>query len=141
MLNGYIGMADISAEYFGELRVIAMLFGVAAVACALAVWLRRRWATILPFALLAGTAVYGLWRMRQRLYEYGHELDPLAPMHMQPFTPPMWGENQLAQFATYSYFSWGAILAATAAVLVTLALWLDMRAPRGARARADGGLK
>jgi hypothetical protein len=128
MLNGYIGMADISTEYFAELRVIALLFGIAAVTCALAVWVRVRWATFVPFALLTGTAAFGLWRMRQRLYEYGHELDPLAPMHIQPFTPPMLGENQIAQFATYSYFAWGTILATTAAVLVTFAVWLDVRA-------------
>lgn len=130
MLNSYIGMAEISREYFGELRTIAALFGLAAALSAAAALLRRWWVSLLPLALLAGTAVYGLLRMRTRLYQYGHELDPRAPIEIAPFTPPMFGENQIAQFATYSYFSWGTLLPLLAALLVATALWLDLRARR-----------
>jgi hypothetical protein len=133
MLNGYIGMAQISPEFFGELRVIAGLFVAAAVACGIALAVRRWWTSLLPLALLGATAVYGLVRMRTRLFEYGHNLDPRAPIEIAPFTPPMFGENMLAQFATYAYFSWGTMAAALAAVLVLLTLVLDVRARRAAR--------
>jgi hypothetical protein len=41
----------------------------------------------------------------------------------------MFGENQIAQFGTYSYFSWGTFLPILAAVLVCAAVWLDLRKP------------
>lgn len=137
MLNGFIGMPDISFEYFGELRAIAALFGVTAVTCLVAALVRRRWITLAPLALMAGMAAFGLWRMRVRLYQYGHQLDPLAPMEVEPFTPPMLGENQIAQFATYSYFSWGTILAVVAGILVAATLIMDLRAHRNAPAAEE----
>ena len=54
----------------------------------------------------------GLGLMRYRLWQFGHQLDPLAAITIDPFTPPMVGLNQIAQFATYSYFSWGVFLPA-----------------------------
>jgi hypothetical protein len=126
-LNRYIGMAQISPEYFGELRVIVGMFAAAAGLCAVAAAFRRKWIATVPLVLMAGTAAYGLWRMRIRLYEYGHQLDPMAPIEIAPFTPPMLGQNQIAQFGTYSYFSWGTFLPMIAAALVCVALWLDVR--------------
>ena len=126
-LNRYIGMAQISPESFGELRVIVGMFAATAVLCAGAAVVRRKWIAAAPLALMAGAALFGFLRMRARLYQYGHDLDPTAPIEIAPFTPPMLGDNQIAQFGTYSYFSWGTILPIIAAVLLTAALWLDVR--------------
>jgi hypothetical protein len=127
MLNGYIGMADISREYFVELSLIPILFGSIAALLVVAAFIDRIWATLLPLVALGATATYGLWSMSRRLYEYGHVLDPMAPMDVAPFTPPMIGENQIAQFGTYAWFGWGTVLPAGAAGLLVLALWLDWR--------------
>lgn len=127
MLNGYIGMSDISREYFVELSLIPILFGAIAGLLLLAAFIDRVWATLLPLVVLTGTAAYGLWSMSRRLYEYGHDLDPTAPMDVAPFTPPMIGENQIAQFGTYAWFGWGTVLPAAAAGLLAFALWLDLR--------------
>lgn len=128
VLNHYIGMAEITNDYFVELQVLPLLFGVTAAACLLAAALRRAWATAVPLALMAGTAVYGLWSMTHRLHQFGHDLDPMAPIDIEPFTPPMFGEHTLAQFATYSYFTWGTFFPALAGALVAAALWLQLRA-------------
>ena len=69
--------------------------------------------------------------MRYRLWQFGHQLDPLAAITIDPFTPPMVGLNQIAQFATYSYFSWGFFLPVVAGLLVTLVR------PRRPATRAD----
>jgi hypothetical protein len=132
-LNRYIGMAQISPAYFGELRVIVALFAGTAAFCLAAAATRRKWIPLAPLALMTTAAVYGFWRMRLRLYQYGHELDPMAPIDIAPFNPPMFGENQIAQFGTYSYFSWGTFLPILAGVLVCAALWLDLRSPPAAR--------
>ena len=126
MLNGYIGMADISREYFVELRILPLLFGGVILLAVLAAFVDHVWATALPFVALAATAAYGLWSMNRRLYDYGHDLDPMAPMDVAPFTPPMIGENQIAQFGTYAWFGPGAYLPAIAALLIVGALWLDL---------------
>lgn len=123
-LNHYIGMHPIADDFFAELRWLPWLFGGTAVLCAFAAVVRRFWAALLPLGAMMGTAAYGLVSMRQRLWQFGHELDPTAPMEIEPFTPPMLGQNQIAQFASYSYFSYGTLLPAIGAGMIVLALWM-----------------
>jgi hypothetical protein len=130
VLNHYIGMAEITDGFFVELKVLPVLLGLIALGCVAAAVVRRRWAIVVPLAVMVATAAYGFWSMRQRLYQFGHELDPAAPIDIAPFTPPMFGGHQLAQFATWSYFSWGTWLPVLAGALVAAALWLDVRAAR-----------
>lgn len=132
LLNHYIGMAQISDEYFVELKVIPILFGAIAAACVLAALVRRVWTMILALVLMTGAAGYGFWSMRMRLHEYGTNLDPQAAIKIEPFVPPMFGENVLAQFGTYSYFSWGTYLPMVAGLIVAVVLWLDVRERRAA---------
>lgn len=129
-LNHYIGMPRISNDFFHELRVLPLLFAAIAVGCLLALVIRRAWVKLVPLAVMAGVAAYGFWSMHQRLFQFGHQLDPRAAIHIAPFTPPMLGENQIAQFATYSYFSWGTFLPLIAGGLVIAALVLDLRQHR-----------
>lgn len=131
VLNHYIGMAEISDGYFVELRVLPLALGVIAAACLLAAWARRWWATALPLLLMGATAAYGFWSMRYRLHQFGHELDPRAPIDIEPFTPPMLGEHTLAQFATYAYFDWGTFLPVLAGALAAAALWMQVRGEEG----------
>ena len=132
-LNRYIGMTPIADGFFTELRFLPIAFAaVAAVALATA-FIRRRWVALVPLLMMAGLAAFGFWTMTRRLHQFGHDLDPTAPITIDPFTPPMVGLNQIAQFATYSYFSWGTFLPLTAGVLVALVLWADLR---GATSRA-----
>lgn len=138
-LNKFIGMHPITDDFFSELRWLPLLFGASAALCLIAAFARRFWVTLVPFAAMLGIAVYGFISMRQRLWQFGHELDPRAPMDLPPFTPPMLGENQIAQFASYSYFTWGTYLPVIAAMLVAAALWLQrpQRLRRAAVARTE----
>jgi hypothetical protein len=123
-LNRYIGMHPISDDFFAELRWLPLLFAGTAVLCLLAAVVRRFWAAFLPLVAISVTAVYGLVSMRRRLWQFGHELDPTAPIEIEAFTPPMLGQNQIAQFASYSYFSYGTLLPAIGAGMIVLALWM-----------------
>ncbi len=127
VLNHYIGMPHISNDFFPELKVLPAVFAATALICLLAAAVRRKWLTLLPLILLSATAAYGFWSMSRRLYQFGHDLDPTAAMTLAPFTPPIFGDYKIAQFFTYSYFSTGTTLAVVAGVLVTLALFLDMK--------------
>jgi copper chaperone NosL len=135
-LNHYIGMTRISDGFFTELRLLPLGFGLVAAACLLASFVRRVWADLLPLALMAVVGAYGLWSMTHRLYQFGHDLDPTAAIHIAPFTPPMIGQNQIAQFASYSYFSSGTFLPILAGGLVTLVLIADLGERRRPAQRA-----
>ena len=127
-LNHYIGMTPISDGFFVELQYLRpVLLGVVAALVLAAVARYIRWLTIVPLAVMAGLGVGGLGMMRYRLWQFGHQLDPQAPITIDPFTPPMIGLNQIAQFATYSYFSWGLFLPLAAAVLLALVVVADRR--------------
>jgi hypothetical protein len=130
VLNHYIGMAEITNDYFVELSILPLLFATIATACLAASVVRHPWATAMPLLMMGGTAGYGFWSMKRRLYQFGHELDPAAPIDIEPFTPRMLGEHTLAQFATYSYFDWGTFLPMLAGALAAAALWLQLRALR-----------
>jgi hypothetical protein len=135
MLNGYIGMAKISRDFFVELRALPYLLGSAALLTLAVAFVRHALLRAVPLLALMGIAVYGFRSMATRMYEYGHVLDPMAPIDIEPFTPPMFGENQIAQFGTYAYFSWGTFLPLLAGLLIAVVVWADVRE---ARAGAEG---
>jgi copper chaperone NosL len=126
-LNHYIGMIPISDAFFPELELLPLGFGAVAGACLLAAFARRRWTAAVPLGLMVVLAGFGFWTMQRRLYQFGHDLDPTAAIRIDPFTPPMLGNNQIAQFATYAYFDWGTILPIIGAVLVGAVLAADLR--------------
>lgn len=130
-LNHYIGMTPISDEFFVELRMLRpALVGLAAVLVLAAALRRARWVAAMPLVAMAGLGAGGLGVMRYRLWQFGHQLDPQAAITIDPFTPPMVGLNQIAQFASYSYFSWGFILPVVAGVIVALVVFADLREAR-----------
>ena len=129
LLNHYIGMAEISNDYFRELQVIPALFALIAIAAAGGALVRRAWAAGAPLLLMVGTAIYGFASMRRRLWQFGNDLDPMAPIDIEPFTPAMMGSHVIAQFASYSYFSWGTFLPMIAGALIAFAFWTDLRTP------------
>lgn len=130
-LNHYIGMTPISDDFFAELRYLQPAFIVVAATLVLAALAQRaRWLATVPLIETAVLGLVGLGAMQYRLWQFGHQLDPQAAITVAPFTPPMAGMNQIAQFATYSYFSWGFFLPVIAGALVVLVVLADRRAAR-----------
>jgi len=104
-LNHYIGMRPIREEDFPEFAVMPwVLGGLAALAVAAAVLNRRGlaliWAILLLLATVVGLADFYRWG-----YEYGHNLDPRAPIKVpgMSYQPPLIGSKQLLNFTAYSY--------------------------------------
>lgn len=140
ILNHYIGMKPISADFFVELKVLPAALLALALVCAIGAFVRRPWWSLLSLSAMAVLGGYGMWTMRRRLWEFGHDLSSAAPITIDPFTPPMLGGNQIAQFATYSYFSWGTTLPLIAGGLVFAVLWAQLAStgrPPGERARSS----
>lgn len=73
--------------------------------------------TVLVFTVMLADIQFRLWQA-------GHTLDPGAPvMGVDGFTPPIWGEYQVANITSVSRFGLGAFMAATAVGLLAVAYY------------------
>lgn len=117
ILNHYIGMPPITAP---ALETSLFPIGITAlvVLCLLspvATWIRRLAVVataIFPLGILAD--------LQWRLYEFGHTLNPTAPIRLKPFTPLVIGPTTMGNFVSSAMVSWGVwcfVLAAIALVL------------------------
>jgi hypothetical protein len=89
-------------------------------------------------ALIDGAVVFcyfgafSLWSFGFKLYQYGHNLLPTAAVKVPPFSPPMFGYRQMANFEVYSYPAAGTYLMAVAALAVLAAVIVAWRGGRSA---------
>jgi len=103
-LNNYIGMRQIHENEFKEFLVLPYLIGFFAATIILVSILNKRkflyvwFGLFLLFALVVGVDFY-IW-----LYDYGHNLDPTAPIKVPGMTyqPPLIGFKQLLNFGAFS---------------------------------------
>jgi hypothetical protein len=102
-LNHYIGMRTIDAEAIPDLGWIPFALG-------LLMLLTLRVAAIGQVRDLIDMSVLSFYvlgflaaRFVYKLYQYGHDLDPKAPVDIEPFMPVIIGTKQIANFTTYSW--------------------------------------
>ncbi len=131
-LNHYIGMKNIEPDEFPEFRFIPFfIFRFLALAALAALAARLEiaalgWIDFVVFGLVM------LVDFQHWLFEYGHNLSPHAPIHMDPFTPNLFGRTQVGNFTVTSWPASGAILMFLAGALGPLALFLEWRRKRRA---------
>lgn len=126
-LNHYIGMKEFSEESFPELTYLPWLIGIMGVLVLLAALLRKKGLLLGLVALFVIGGALGLYDINRWLTSFGTELSPTAPIDIEPFVPPVVGENRIANFVTRSYFSTGAYLAGAAFLLILFPLWRDRK--------------
>ncbi len=140
-LNHYIGMKHITPDMFPEFRFLPyvvtffMLLGIA-----VAITGKRK----ILFLYLLLTALGGLIAMYdfyQWGYDYGHNLDPKAPIQVPglSYQPPVLGHKRLLNFDAYSLpdvGGWVVIVAGSLAFLVWFMEWYRHRKKRGLAAAA-----
>ncbi|HXF95260.1 MAG TPA: hypothetical protein VNI61_04085 [Gemmatimonadales bacterium] len=122
ILNHYIGMREIHAANFVEMRFIPFALGVFfLLSLRTAVFAKVRDAVDLT-VLFIYFSLFSFGVFWYRLYTYGHELSPEAPIRVEPFTPPLFGRQAVANFEVYSFPGLGSVLLAgfAAALLATL---------------------
>jgi hypothetical protein len=130
-LNHYIGMAELYGENFPELKVLPLGIGLAALLALLGATGRRGfiWAGL---GVLGVVGTGGFASAFYRLYQYGHNLDPSAPVKVAPFTPVFLGTNQLANFTTTGSLGVGSYLLLAGALIGAVALLVRSRRARTA---------
>lgn len=118
-LNHYIGMRTITRD---ELRDLDWLpFGILAMALlALRCALLGNVRTLIDLSMIAAYISFvAFGRFVYMLYEFGHDLDPKAPVTVDPFMPVVLGAKKVANFWTYSYPQAGSLLVGA----FTLGVW------------------
>jgi hypothetical protein len=110
VLNHYIGMSKITRE---ELRDLDwMPFGLVALALlSLRAALLGNVRTLIDLSMIAGyISVVAFGRFVWMLWEFGHDLDPKAPVKVEPFMPVVFGSKKIANFTTHSMPDLGSVL-------------------------------
>ena len=71
--------------------------------------------------------MFSFWSFYHRLYTYAHTLDPTAAMKVPPFTPPLLGIKQIANFRVYSYPDYAAFALLASGVLLMAAIFFSRK--------------
>nr|AWJ66063.1 nitrous-oxide reductase accessory protein [uncultured bacterium] len=128
ILNHYIGMRQIVPESFTELKVIPWVIASFTVLGLIFAFLRKRkylffWLLLFAISGLIGIYDFYLWE-----YDYGHNLDPNAPIKVpgMAYQPPLFGEKMLLNFKASSYPHWGGIIVVSSVMLAFFAYILDL---------------
>jgi copper chaperone NosL len=140
-LNHYVGMKHITADDFREFRYLPQaltFFGFMALIGAL---INRRWVAFLGWIAFTVFAGYMFIDYARWLYDYGHNLDPRAPIKLALFTPPLIGWRQMANFKVLSVPMPGTLLLGVAWLLGPLAILLEMRDAKRAERRGAAAAK
>jgi len=136
-LNHYIGMAPINREQLADLGWMPFAIG-------LLILLTLRCAAIGDVRVLVDLAVlstyvslFSLGRFLYRMYVLGHNLDPHAPVRVEPFTPAIFGTKQIANFTVTSYPRGASLMIGAFVTGVCLvALWVLLKGRREALQQA-----
>lgn len=122
-LNHYIGMRPLLESDFSEFLWLPFAIGFLGLLILRAIAL----GTVKDLTDLCVLYLYfggfSLWTFYQRLYQYGHNLEPDAPMDVEPFTPPFYGEVKIANFWVAS-FPGGASVAVGLVGACLAAAWI-----------------
>ncbi|RKD24411.1 hypothetical protein BEP19_08455 [Ammoniphilus oxalaticus] len=126
-LNHYIGMALFSNESFPELQYMPYIIIAFAIAILVVALIRRKMPLYILIGSFAMGGIVGLLDMYRWLKEFGTNLDPRAPITLDPFIPPIIGKNTIANFVTNSYFSYGGYMLLLVFLLLVFPLWKDRK--------------
>ena len=126
-LNHYIGMRPLLESDFSEFKWLP--FGIGAfILLSLRVITFGKMSKLVDLVVLfLYFSLFSLWSFSHRLYQYGHVLDPTAPVKVRPFTPPVFGMQQIANFTVYNYPGPASYLIAGSMLLLIVALILSAR--------------
>jgi hypothetical protein len=126
-LNHYIGMRPLLESDFSEFKWLPFGLGAIALLSLRAVVIGKMSKLVDLVVMFLYFSLFSLWSFAHRLYQYGHVLDPAAPVKVKPFTPPVFGMQQIANFTVFNYPGVGSYLIALSLLLMIAALALSAR--------------
>jgi hypothetical protein len=132
LLNHYIGMRDLAVEDFTEFKWMPFVLGAFALLYLRAVVLGTTKELVDAVVLFFYFGAFSMWSFGYKLYRYGHDLAPTAAVRVDPFMPPLFGHQTIANFDVYSYPEAGSYALAVVGLLLVAAVWLTWRHRRRA---------
>lgn len=126
-LNHYIGMSEIHAEDFPEFSVMPWIIGMLVLLGLLAaatgsIRLVYLWIALMVILGIVGLVDFYLWG-----YNYGHNLNPDAPIKVPGMTyqPPMLGCKQLLNINACSWPYIGSIFIGLSGAMAASVVWVE----------------
>lgn len=126
-LNHYIGMRPLLESDFSEFAWLPFAIGALMLLSLRAMVIGKMSNLVDVFVLFSYLGLFSLWSFYHRLYMYGHNLDPMAAIKVQPFTPPLFGTKQIANFTVQSYPDIASFALVVFSVLLLGAIILSSR--------------
>ena len=123
-LNHYVGIQTLDPEAIRELALFPFAVGALIAALVAAAFVRRpvlRWLVVvaawgMPLGMLAD--------LQWWLHTFGHNLNPAAPIRLEPFTPKVLGTTSVINFHSETMVAVGFWLMIAAALVLTIGPWL-----------------
>jgi copper chaperone NosL len=128
-LNHYIGMRTLHEKDFIEFTILPYIIGAFVLLGLVAALINRKWALITWVACYLLFAVVALIDFYRWEYDYGHNLNPSAPIQVpgMSYQPPLIGYKQLLNFGAWSVPDAGGWIFTAAGVVMVLIAWLELR--------------
>jgi copper chaperone NosL len=131
VLNHYIGMQTIQQQDFFEMKWIPFAIGVFLLLGLRTAVFGKLGNMVDLTVLFSYFGLFSLYSFYSKLHWYGHHLNPEAAVKVPPFTPPLLGKNQLANFTVYSLPGWGTLFMALYGAVLVGVLLQAWRSHRG----------
>jgi copper chaperone NosL len=122
-LNHYIGMKVIDPESIPELKIMPYIIVFMIVFGLLNAYMKNRKLIYIWLILFIVLGVIGMYDFYMWEYDYGHQLNPDAPIKVPGMTyqPPLIGSKQLLNISAVS-------LPSTAAIVIFISIFLNIAA-------------
>jgi len=135
LLNHYVGMEKIMEESIPELRFMPYILGFMIFGAMFTLFYDRLvmvYLGIFNFFLVGAAGLYDFWRWE---YNYGHHLNPDAPISIPGMTyqPPLIGCKQLLNISSCSWPHVGGILLLFSVLFLTYVVIDEKRRNRSAK--------
>lgn len=126
ILNHYVGMDKIKPEMFVELKIFPWIVtGMSVLGVIFGLIGNKKlflaWSILWVILAIAGIYDFYLWE-----YEYGHNLDPTAPIKIpgQNYQPPLLGGKTILNFYAFSFPAIGALFLGLGIVFGFVSYWI-----------------
>ena len=124
-LNHYIGMRPLLESDFSEFAWLPLVIGLLMILALRAMVIGKMSNLVDVFVLFIYFSLFSIWSFYHRLYLYGHNLDPTAAIKVEPFTPPLFGSKQIANFTVNSFPGFGSYALVAFPILLLVAIVLS----------------
>lgn len=126
-LNHYIGMRPLLESDFSEFVWIPFVIGTLGVLALRAMVIGKMAGLVDVFVIFTYFGLFSFWGFYNKLYAYGHHLDPTAAIKVPPFTPPLFGTQVVGNFTVSSYPGTASFALVAFALLLLTAIFLSRK--------------